>query len=282
MGHFEKSPPVQVDDLAQRVTSEVSKGHIDQAYMMMKSELQSEFSKLPLDEKKQTWNALSKQLEDNGTLPKLAGAWLSDLTSHYPSNVQVAVTKGQLDSIAKREDINPMQSGMASEMSKQFNVAANLDKADGKIDAEEAASFKARQTMPSSEIFAQKIVEEAKLTASTSPSAAYSFIARSVFQRAKMETPEEEAATWKLIDDKLHANNLIPKLSMGMIDTFYPKQSVTASQMSMIERSSPNPFAKELAGYVVQEFSKIGTFDYNLNEISPAERKLYTDRLNGK
>ncbi len=82
MGHFDKTPPTQVDDLAKKVTEQVSNGHLDGAYAMLKKELQTEFSTMPLEEKRETWNAISKKLEDNGTLPKLAAAWLSDWSTH--------------------------------------------------------------------------------------------------------------------------------------------------------------------------------------------------------
>src|SRR5882672_4761572 len=123
MGHFDRTPPTQVDDLAQKITEQVSKGQLDGAYAMMKTELHAEFSTMPLEEKRQTWNALSKKLEDNGTLPKLAAAWLSDFSSKSPKGVDVSFTKGQLDSIAKNA-LDPFYSGFAGAMSKQFDVAS--------------------------------------------------------------------------------------------------------------------------------------------------------------
>jgi|LakMenEpi03Aug12_release.lakeMendotaPanAssembly.Ray.scaffolds.fasta_scaffold250876_1 hypothetical protein len=281
MGHFDKIHPSQVDDLAQKVTEQVSKGQLDNAYTMMKTELHAEFSTMPLEEKRQTWNAISQKLEENGTLPKLAAAWLADLSHEFPKGVDVSFTKSQLDSIAKNA-LDPFYSGFAAEMSKQFDVASRLGKDDGKIDADEVAAFKDRQLQASPEKFADNVVKNVEKYSATSPTEAYSYLSSVIFDRAKRETPEEEAATWKNIDEKLNANGLIPKLSMGFLDANFHDKPVTLSQMASIEKGSPNQLTKELTGYIVRDFSKIGTVDYHLDEISVAERKLYTQKLSEK
>lgn len=278
MRHFDKIPQNNVDDLAQKVTEQVSKGQLDNAYTMMKTELHAEFSTMPLEEKRQTWNAISKKLEDNGTLPKLAAAWLADLSHEFPKGVDVQFTKPQLDSIAKNA-LDPFYAGFAGEVSKQFDIASRLGKDDGKIDASEVAAFKDRQLQASPEKFADNVVKNVEKYAATSPTEAYSYLTSVVFDRAKRETPEEEAATWKNIDDKLNAKGLIPKLSMGFLDANFHDKPVTLSQMQSIEKGSPNLLTKELTGYIVDSFPKIGTVDYRLDEISVDERKLYTWKL---
>ena len=281
MRQFDKQPAAQVDDLAQKVTEQVSKGQLDSAYAMMKTELHAEFSTMPLEEKRQTWNALSQKLEDNGVLPKLAAAWLADLSHEFPKGTDVSFTKSQLDSIAKNA-LDPFYSGFASEMSKQFDVASRLGKDDNKIDASEVASFKDRQLQASSEKFAENVVKNVEKYAATSPTEAYTYLSSVIFDRTKRETPEEEAATWKNIDEKLNAKGLIPKLSMGFLDANFHDNPVTQSQMASIEKGSPNLLTKELAGFIVDAFPKIGTVDYRLDEISAAERKLYTQKLSDK
>jgi hypothetical protein len=236
---------------------------------------------MPLEEKRQTWNAISQKLEENGTLPKLAAAWLADLSHEFPKGVDVSFTKSQLDSIAKNA-LDPFYSGFAAEMSKQFDVASRLGKDDGKIDADEVAAFKDRQLQASPEKFADNVVKNVEKYSATSPTEAYSYLSSVIFDRAKRETPEEEAATWKNIDEKLNANGLIPKLSMGFLDANFHDKPVTLSQMASIEKGSPNQLTKELTGYIVRDFSKIGTVDYHLDEISVAERKLYTQKLSEK
>lgn len=279
MGHFDKYQPSHTDDLAAKVTEQVSKGNLDAAYATFKKELHDEFSTMPLEEKRETWAAVSKKLEDNGTLPKLAAAWLDDISHELPANS--SITKSQLDSIAKNA-LDPFYSGFASEMSKQFDVASRLQNVDGKIDANEIAAFKARQTQSSSESFADYVVKGVEKNASTSPANAYSFLSQMVYDRAKRETPEEEAATWKNIDEKLQAKGLVPKLSMGFLEANFADKSVSLNLMTNIEKSTTNPLTKELSGYIVDQFPKIATVDYQLNEISPAERKLYTYKLGDK
>ncbi len=281
MGHFDKITPNPIDDLAKKVSEQISKGQLDSAYSMVKTELHAEFATMPLAEKQETWAALSKKLEENGTLPKLAAAWLSDLSTEFPKGTEVSFTKSQLDSIAKNAK-DPFYSGFAAEMSKQFDVASRLDKVDGKIDANEIAAFKDRQTQASSDKFADNVVKNVEKYAATSPSEAYSYLSSVVYDRTKRETPEEEVATWKTIDQKLNAKGLVPKLAMGFLESNFHDQPVTSRQMAGIEKGSSNPLTKELAGFVVREFPKIGTVDYKLDEISAAERKLYTQKISDK
>ncbi len=281
MGHFDKTPHSQVDDLAQKVTEQVAKGQLDNAYSMMKTELHTQFSTMPLEEKRQTWSAISQKLADNGVLPKLAAAWLADFSHEYPKGTDVSFTKNQLDSIAKTA-LDPFYAGFAGEVSKQFDVASRLGKDDGRIDASEVAAFKDRQLQSSPEKFADNVVKNVEKCAASSPTEAYSYLSSVVFDRAKRETPEEEAATWKNIDQKLNAADLIPKLSMGFLDANFRDKPVTLSQMISIEKGTPNQLTKELTAYVIDAFPKIGTVDYHLDEISVAERKLYTQKLSDK
>lgn len=281
MGHFDKTPPTQVDDLAQKVTEQVSKGHLDGAYAMLKKELNAEFSTMPLEEKRETWNAISKKLEDNGTLPKLAAAWLSDWSTHSVTPAGASFSKGTFDNVSKALD--PMVSGFAGQISKQFDVASRLGEDDGKIDASEIAAFKARQIQSAPDKFADDLVNKTAEKYATSPAEAYKYISSELFNRKKQETPEEEAATWKIVDDKLHAKGLIPKLSMGFLETSWSDKPATLRQMEGISKQANiNPLTREVASYIAEEFPKIGTVDYRLDEISVAERKLYTDKLNKK
>jgi hypothetical protein len=281
MGHFDKIPPTPLDDLAKKVGEQVSKGQLDSAYTLVKTELHAEFATMPLAEKQQTWADLSKKLENNGTLPKLAAAWLSDLSTEFPKGTEVSFTKAQLDSIAKNAK-DPFYSGFAAEMSKQFDVASRLDKVDGKIDANEIAAFKDRQTQASPEKFSDNVAKNVEKYAATNPTEAYAYLSSVVFDRAKRETPEEEVSTWKAIDGKLNAKGLVPKLAMGFLDANFHDKPVTLSQITSIEKGSVNALTKELTGFIVNEFPKIGTVDYRLDEISVAERKLYTQKISDK
>ena len=188
MGHFDKTPPPQVDDLAKKVTEQVSNGHLDGAYAMLKKELQSEFSTMPLDEKRETWNALSKKLEDNGTLPKLAAAWLSDWSTNSVTPAGASFAKGTFDNVAKVLD--PMTAGFAGSISKQFDVASRLGTDDGKIDPSEIAAFKARQTQSSPDKFAEDITRKtAEKYATSTPAEAYKYLSQELYKRTKQETP---------------------------------------------------------------------------------------------
>lgn len=282
MGHFDKTPPPQVDDLAKKVTEQVSNGHLDGAYAMLKKELQTEFSTMPLEEKRETWNALSKKLEENGTLPKLSAAWLSDWSTNMVTPAGSSFAKGTFEKVANVLD--PMTAGFAGEISKQFDVASRLGTDDGKIDPSEIAAFKARQTQLAPDKFADEIARKtAEKYTTASPADAYKYLSAELYRRTKQETPEEEAATWKLVDAKLHEKGLIPKLSMGFLETSWSDKPATLRQMEGISKQeSINPLTREVAGYIAEAFPKIGTVDYRLDEISVAERKLYTDKLNQK
>ncbi len=192
--------------------------------------------------------------------------------------------------------LDPFTAGMAGEVSKQFDVASRLGTVDDKIDASEIAAFKARQTQASPEKFADDLVKTIEkdlagpaMTAAAyeknpenSPNAkAFSDMFSKIAERKKSETPEEEAATWKLVDDKLKANGLTPQLSMGWLDTVFTNKPVSESLLRANMKST-NVMVSEMSGYLVDQFSKIGTVDYNLTEISLKEREIYTDKLHKK
>lgn len=272
--------PKSGDDLAQKITDKVANNQLDDAYAILKNGVNAQFSTETLAEKQATWAALSKTLEDNKTLPKLAAEWLSEVAPQLADH-DGHISKAALTNIAEHQ-VNPFYKGMASQMLKEYDTAAKLQDDDGKISLQEVAAFKSRQTQPSNEDFTKYVIADAENT--KSPAQAYLYLQSRIYNRNKTETKEEREATWQGICEQMNNHHLVPKLAMGFLDVHADQignskdHGVSFQMMNKI--SNNNVFlTKELAGFIVKEFPNIATVDYKLDEISPTERKLYKEKI---